>query len=176
MTLGLFLIIIVVVPYCIYLYIKNKYLTLKLEELEQQNKEILSRKLTENETIDKISLSNITPPKKTSSKEIEELPKKDNQETEQNSFAKDNYSKNFQQDITKINTQDDYLKEVIKKLNDTIIKKTIDLTEYEKEQEKNAVISYEELKKEEKQKFIFKEEDEPTDFINNLKQFRNNLK
>ena len=165
MILGLVLILIVVVPYGIYLYIINKYLTKRVKELELENKEILIRKINSNSNQDKIPLTTITTQQPQTKKE------------HQNTFADNNFSKNFQQDVTKIKNQDDYLKEVMKNLNEKLTKKPIDLTEYEQEQENNAVISYQELKKEEKkQGFIVKEEDNTTDFLNNLKQFRNNLK
>ena len=43
------------------------------------------------------------------------------------------------------NTSTDYLKELSNKLNEEVTPKTIELTDYEKEQEEHAIISYKEL-------------------------------
>ena len=45
MIVGFILILIVLIPFCIYLYITNKILAKKVEILEKEKKEILERKI-----------------------------------------------------------------------------------------------------------------------------------
>lgn len=73
-------------------------------------------------------------------------------------------------------TQKDYLKEISKKMADEIKPQTIELTDYEKEQEEHAIISYKELLAV-KDKLIILDDDEDEDinFIEELKSFRNGL-
>ena len=69
----------------------------------------------------------------------------------------------------------DYLKEVSDKLSNEVEAKTIELTEYEKKQEESAIISYKELLKVKDQIQTIDDEDETIEFIENLKNFRDNL-
>ena len=171
MTLGLFLILIVIVPYCIYLYIKNKELIIKIKELEKNNKEILTRKILKNNDQDTLPLTSLS--SKQSQNNKKEI-SKDNRkkEKEETNINQTNNKQNIKE-----NNRGEYLKEVVKKLNEQQTNKPVELTKYEQEQENNAIISYQELKKEDSNnKFIVKEEDEVVDFLNHLKEFRNNLK
>lgn len=69
--------------------------------------------------------------------------------------------------------QSDYLKEVSNQMVQELKPQTIELTEYEKDQEEHAVISYQELLSL-KDKFDVKEEDDIR-FVDDLKKFRNTL-
>lgn len=71
------------------------------------------------------------------------------------------------------NKEDNYLKEVSKKLQEEINHKPIELTDYEKEEESNAVISYKELLNKEEKTNIDKTD--TNEFIEQLKKLRNSL-
>jgi hypothetical protein len=66
-----------------------------------------------------------------------------------------------------------YLSEVSKELENGMVSQTIELTEYEQEQEDNAIISYRELLNASKRENIVN--DGTVEFIEELKKFRNNL-
>lgn len=69
----------------------------------------------------------------------------------------------------------DYLKKLSERLEDEIKNQTVTLTDYEKDQEDNAIISYEELLKLKKESYFINDKDETVDFIEELKSFRNSL-
>ena len=60
MILGFVLILIVLIPFCIYLYLTNKELKIKVEKLEQERKEILERKIKINKEQDTLSIENVS--------------------------------------------------------------------------------------------------------------------
>ena len=196
MILGFVLILIVLIPFCIYLYITNKELKIKVEKLEQERKEILERKIRINKEQDTLSIENV-------SKEIK--PIASNQIKYKNidicfqnkpiqnlncrsgipiiptkKQEKDN-TKNIDNNpieipINHFIKNENYLKDISDNLNKIVNQQPIQLTEYEQEQENNAIISYDELKSKDKEKLIrIDENDEPSTFIENLKDFRNNL-
>lgn len=69
-----------------------------------------------------------------------------------------------------------YTEELTKKLEEELKPQTIELTEYEKEQEDAAIISYKELLSNNKDKvYNINDEDDTTDFIKELKSFRKSL-
>lgn len=69
----------------------------------------------------------------------------------------------------------DYLKNLSEKLAEEVVPQTIDLTDYEKEQEENAIISYQELLSVKDQLEIIEDDEGTIDFIEELKKFRNKL-
>ncbi len=75
----------------------------------------------------------------------------------------------------KKNTTNNYLDEVSKKIAKEIKPHTIELTDYEKEQEDNAIISYQELLNAKDKINNYDDEIETVDFIEELKKFRNSL-
>ena len=86
-------------------------------------------------------------------------------------IKKDKYI-NRKLDSSDMNSE--YLQEISRELENNMVPQTIKLTDYEQEQEDNAIISYKELlnvnnKKEETIN------DETVEFIEELKKFRNNL-
>lgn len=69
----------------------------------------------------------------------------------------------------------DYLKEISKQIETSLEPEPIELTDYEKEQEEHAIISYQELLSLKDNIKIKDDEEETIDFIEELKHFRNNL-
>ena len=146
MIIGFILILIVIIPLCIYLYITNKKLQIKVDKLELERREILERKIINNKE-DIIPIESI-------SKDIISNPT--------------NNTKKQDKNISK-----EYFKELTNKIA-TAKQQPIKLTSYEQEQENNAIISYQELKKKENTNTIDKIETK--EFIEILKNLRNSLK
>ena len=73
-------------------------------------------------------------------------------------------------------TNIDYLKEISDKMADELKPQTIELTEYEKKQEENAIISYKELINLKDRIMMLDDDDETINFIEELKNLRNSLK
>lgn len=69
----------------------------------------------------------------------------------------------------------DFISQLSKKLSEANPPQTIDLTEYEKEQEQTAIISYKELMENKDRLFQITEDEEDIDFLNELKSFRDSL-
>ena len=69
----------------------------------------------------------------------------------------------------------DYLDEISKKIESEIKPQTVELTDYEKEQEENAIISYKELKNVNNSSNENVVSDDTEVFLNSLKNFRNSL-
>lgn len=68
-----------------------------------------------------------------------------------------------------------FVQEISKQLEQQLGPQTIELTDYEKEQEENAIISYKELLKVKEQLYEENEAKENEEFLNDLKALRNNL-
>ena len=77
--------------------------------------------------------------------------------------------------IKKTQTQNERVKELVNKLEEQIGPQTIELTDYEKEQEDNAIISYTELLKVKDELYEMNAVKENEEFLKDLKTFRNNL-
>lgn len=77
---------------------------------------------------------------------------------------------------SKKGTNIDYLKEISDKMADELKPQTIELTEYEKRQEENAIISYKELINLKDKIMMLDDDDETINFIEELKNLRNSLK
>ena len=85
---------------------------------------------------------------------------------------------NIVNDEIKIEKEDNlsYTEKVTRKLESEYKPQTIELTDYEKKQEEEAIISYKELLSSSKDKlYNITEEEETTDFIKELKSFRSSL-
>lgn len=252
MVLGLSLILIVIIPYCIYLFIMNKKLNELLNKLMEEHRILLDRKITnslnkdilpmtsieennkatkkdihnnedkeikeknqtEKEIINKDKteeehkIKNINHEEKTSSKEkivnkTTTKPQTNNLENNsqikkeiitkqpsksQNRFNVKEFVRNY--DARKKVMSQDYLEELADQLIKNEKGSPVELTEYEKEQETNAIISYQELKSKHgnqvKDNNVVKESKEnqnnkpikdmeTEDFIEKLKEFRDNL-
>lgn len=69
----------------------------------------------------------------------------------------------------------DYLKNISDQMASELKPQTIELTDYEKEQEENAIISYQELLSVKDHLNMIEDEEENIDFIEELKKLRNSL-
>ena len=76
----------------------------------------------------------------------------------------------------KKNNNIDYLQEISNKMADELKPQTIELTDYEKMQEENAIISYKELITLKDKIMMLDDDDETVNFIEELKKLRNSLK
>ena len=187
MILGFILILIVIIPLCIYLYITNKKLLLKIEELEKEKRIILERKVTNITDFDRLPMEkishNIKPSTSTpTNKPITNTNNPTNTQEviitkETNLNIEDLYNKESNKRIPDERANEKYLKEISENLNQKETQRNIELTKYEQEEENNAIISYQELNKKRTEKLIrINENDDAKTFIENLKDFRNNLK
>ena len=84
-------------------------------------------------------------------------------------------------DLTKLNAEKkvkeyDYLEEIQSRMNEELKPQTIELTDYEKKQEEQAVISYKELLRFKENNQYNDEKQETMRFIEELKNLRNSLK
>ena len=69
-----------------------------------------------------------------------------------------------------------FAEEISRKMEQELKPQTIELTDYEKQQEEEAIISYQELLNSNKDRlYNITEEEETVDFINELKSFRSSL-
>ncbi len=188
MTLGLFLILIVTLPFTIYLYIVNKKLKIQIEDLEKKQKTLLERKIYASLEKDVLPLSEINNKEEINiknkpvveSQKEEIIPKSQNNSPpptidKKNTFDVEEYI--IKKNNNSITDKKEYLEKLSYELSQKIKPQTIELTEYEKNEEENAIISYQELKEENKKEklYYFKEEDNTKDFIESLKQFRDDL-
>lgn len=74
------------------------------------------------------------------------------------------------------NNNIDFIEEVTRKMKEELRPQTIELTEFEKGQEDTAIISYKELVDNSSEKiYNISDNEETTDFINELKSFRSSL-
>ncbi len=154
MALGLFLILIVVIPFCIYLYIVNNKLKQEIIRLEKENINILERKILTNKEEDIHSIETLSTNQQIKSKK--DIPSKEKQNTIKEG-------------------KDEYLNEISNHITNHIKSNPIQLTDYEQEQENKAIISYQELTKSIKENSL-KEKSETEQFLESLKEFRNKLK
>lgn len=138
--------------------------TLNNKENINPNKYIAKK---EYEDIYELNLRNTPPQHKSQSADetIDEINKDTNFE------PLDFISKKEIANLKETNSNKEYLKEVSNNLNNSINASIIELTDYEKEEEDQAVISYQELLNLKENKNNTKVED--TKFLNDLKEFRN---
>ena len=182
MIVGFILILIVLIPFCIYLYMTNKVLAKKVEILEKEKRDILERKIMNTYEKDIRPIKNISTNIKPISNpryNINTNYNKEEKPVNQPIIKEDNFNtKNYYQDKNNKEKEykGNYLQELSKELNNKLEKEPIKLTAYEQREEDNAIISYQELKKQNKDKIIYlNEADDVNIFIENLKEFRNNL-
>lgn len=69
----------------------------------------------------------------------------------------------------------EFIEEISKRLAEEVEPQTIELTDYEKRQEEEAIISYKELLKEKDRLYKITDDEEIDAFIDELKEFRTNL-
>ena len=77
----------------------------------------------------------------------------------------------------KINEMDNqsFIEEISKRMEDELKPQTIELTDYEKRQEEEAIISYQELLKAKDRIYKINDDEEIDTFIDELKEFKKNL-
>lgn len=95
-----------------------------------------------------------------------------------NEFIKksDNNKENIKKPDIKKESPKEFLQDISNKIAEELKPQTIALTDYEKEQEDNAIISYKELLNVKDKIAILDDEEENVNFIEELKNLRNSLK
>lgn len=200
------LLIGVLILFCLYLYIDNKRLKEQLEEIRKENKSLLEKKIKNQVDVDAVSIQKISTEKTTLDNNEKINTKLDNKEqniskevpihkeTEKiNKYSYYNQNDNSNEnnfnltdlinrnDLTKLNREKtikeyDYLEEIQSRMNEELKPQTIELTDYEKKQEEQAVISYKELLRFKENNQYNDEKQETMKFIEELKNLRNSLK
>lgn len=189
---GIF-VLIIIVGLAVYLYKKNKQLENliknKEKELVNKEKEIENSRVINKETFNKlkeiktdINNSENKNVVKAINDEIKKLDKDDKV-----------YSKNTLRDgrsyqtspITIVNSKNkevdkkenvSFTEKLAKQMKEELKPQTIELTDFEKKQEEEAIISYQELLSNTKDKvYQITDDEETTDFIEELKSFRSEL-
>ena len=198
------LLIGVLILFCLYLYIDNKRLKEQLEELRKENKSLLEKKIKNQVDVDAVSMEKISTEKNTHENNEKTNKKVNNEEQKiskevpiykekNNNYSYYNPNDNFtgnnfnlselinRNDLTKLNAEKkvkeyDYLEEIQSRMNEELKPQTIELTDYEKKQEEQAVISYKELLRFKENNQYNDEKQETMKFIEELKSLRNSLK
>lgn len=189
-TLELMIICTFIVPFVfliifsIVLVRKNKALINRISELEEANRIDEGEPLVENYYQEE-DISNIS--------NIEEVNSPNNneifQEEKTDSDGKEIYQKNVLNDIVKQtspvsittsssdpeNKKENYLESVSKSLEEHKETEPIELTNYEQQQEDDAIISYQELLGSQDKLYNITDEEEDSPFIEELKSFRKSL-
>ncbi len=163
---------------------KNKALINRISELEEANRIDEGEPLVENYYQEE-DISNIS--------NIEEVNSPNNneifQEEKTDSDGKEIYQKNVLNDIVKQtspvsittsssdpeNKKENYLESVSKSLEEHKETEPIELTNYEQQQEDDAIISYQELLGSQDKLYNITDEEEDSPFIEELKSFRKSL-
>lgn len=163
---------------------KNKALINRISELEEANKIDEDEPLVENYYQEE-DISNIS--------NIEEVNSPNNneifQEEKTDSDGKEIYQKNVLNDIVKQtspvsittsssdpeNKKENYLESISKSLEEHKETEPIELTNYEQQQEDDAIISYQELLGSQDKLYNITDEEEDSPFIEELKSFRKSL-
>lgn len=163
---------------------KNKALINRISELEEANRIDEDEPLVENyyQEEDISNISNIEEVKSPNNNEIF-------QEEKTDSDGKEIYQKNVLNDIVKQtspvsittsssdpeNKKENYLESVSKSLEEHKETEPIELTNYEQQQEDDAIISYQELLGSQDKLYNITDEEEDSPFIEELKSFRKSL-
>lgn len=79
-----------------------------------------------------------------------------------------------EQSITEVDNQT-FIEEISRRMEQELEPQTIELTDYEKKQEEEAIISYQELLKTKDRMYRISDDEEIDTFIDELKEFRTNL-
>ena len=160
---------------------KNKALINRISELEEANRIDVDEPLVENYYQEE-DISNIKEVNSPNNNEIF-------QEEKTDSDGKEIYQKNVLNDIVKQtspvsittsssdpeNKKENYLESVSKSLEERKETEPIELTNYEQQQEDDAIISYQELLGSQDKLYNITDEEEDSPFIEELKSFRKSL-
>lgn len=187
---GIFVLIIVVIL-SFYLYKKNKQLVnlVKRQEKELTNmdKLIEDNKVKAKEVRDK--LVEIKKESKIENDKIDNIVEEKIKDIEEEKIYKKNVLRdderryqtspiNIVKKEKKIEEKENisFTEQLAKKMEEEIKPQTIELTDFEKKQEEEAIISYKELLSSSKNKvYNITDDEETTDFIEELKSFRSDL-
>ncbi len=192
-TIVLLLILLI---YCIYLISKINRLKKEIEDLNNKNVIEIDKKLTYNDK-NIIPIKNISNERKINNKNQQQKPKIELYKPEIPKKKEESkaYSKNVLKEINRTTSpininniefnidelvpnkkeiETNYLEEVSKKIQEEIDNKPIALTEYEQEEELNAIISYKELLNSNEKKSSIEDVDSE-DFLEQLKKLRSSL-
>ena len=192
-TIVLLLILLI---YCIYLISKINRLKKEIEDLNNKNVIEIDKKLTYNDK-NIIPIKNISNERKINNKNQQQQPKIELYKPEIPKKKEESkaYSKNVLKEINRTTSpininniefnidelvpnkkeiETNYLEEVSKKIQEEIDNKPIALTEYEQEEELNAIISYKELLNSNEKKSSIEDVDSE-DFLEQLKKLRSSL-
>lgn len=150
---------IVMVFFSGYYYITNQKLKEKIKALETEINTILDKKSTIKKEISTPNIKIESPIDEDSKKLLAQPAKKNKKQVSKKTVSKSNlkdisivvpkfnpndFIKNTSKESTN-NKEGDYLDLISKEINKELTSKTIELTDYEQEQEDKAVISYQEL-------------------------------
>lgn len=93
------------------------------------------------------------------------------------SYVKKEENKEKINKVKKIDEMDNqtFIEEISKRIEDEMTPQTIELTDYERKQEEEAIISYQELLKVKDKLYNITDDEEIDNFIDELKEFRTNL-
>ena len=181
--------------FCVYLYYNNKKLNKIIEEFKIRDKNryeenVLKEDIVDikeiscdvdnnkvEEIVDKIEVNKNGNSCDNTEKNDDDIIKKDISYVDNNKFDIEDFIKKDKYIIRKLGSSDmnsEYLQEVSRELESSMAPQTIKLTDYEQEQEDNAIISYKELLDVNKKDNIVN--DGTVEFIEELKKFRNNLR
>lgn len=94
--------------------------------------------------------------------------------TNVSSYIKQEEQKEIQNNINETDNKS-FVEEISRRMEDELKPQTIELTDYERKQEEEAIISYQELLKVKDRMYRIDDDEEIDTFIDELKEFRTNL-
>ena len=187
LIIGGIIVLVVVVIISMYLYKKNKQLVNMvnnqkeiIDEAEQLQKDYREKQKELQDKLIEIKEKNIK-----EEKILKEISEKVDRNIKEENFNKINNNRNYQtspinieKNVEKIEKKDNisFTEQLAKKMEEEIKPQTIELTDFEKKQEDEAIISYQELLSSSKDKvYQITDDEETTNFIEELKSFRSEL-
>lgn len=180
LIMGGIIVLVVVVIISMYLYKKNKQLVNMvnnqkeiIDEAEQLQKDYREKQKELQDKLIEIKEKNIK-----EEKILKEISEKVDRNNKQEIFNKINNNRNYQTSPINIEKKDNisFTEQLAKKMEEEIKPQTIELTDFEKKQEDEAIISYQELLSSSKDKvYQITDDEETTNFIEELKSFRSEL-
>ena len=180
LIMGGIIVLVVVVIISMYLYKKNKQLVNMvnnqkeiIDEAEQLQKDYREKQKELQDKLIEIKEKNIK-----EEKILKEISEKVDRNNKQEILNKINNNRNYQTSPINIEKKDNisFTEQLAKKMEEEIKPQTIELTDFEKKQEDEAIISYQELLSSSKDKvYQITDDEETTNFIEELKSFRSEL-
>lgn len=156
---------------------EKKYI--KEEIINDDKKEIIKKEIEETGLYKKNILREMNARKQTSPISISNndvVYNTDNYDFDETYLREDSVSPlEDMEDAYEINNNMKFASEIVEKMEEEIKPSNIELTEYEKKQEEEAIISYDELLKVKDKIYNITEDEETDEFIDELKSFRLDL-